>query len=348
MAVNSLVKQLIKESSNDMASVVSAGILGDCNTFVDTGSFSLNALLSGSMYGGVPSNKITCLAGSESVGKTFFALSIAKNFLSTNKDSLILYFESEGALTKDMITDRGLDPDRFVVFPVATVEEFRTQCSKLIDGIPKETKVMIFLDSLGNLSTLKEMGDVASGSDKRDMTRAPMIRGTFRTLALKLSTKNIPLIITNHTYDKVGSMFPTKEISGGGGIKYAASVIVTLGKRKVKEGTEVLGNIIKCKLVKGRFTKEESIIETHLDYQTGLDKYFGLVAIAEKYEIFKKVSTRYEMPDGTKAFEKSIVNNPEKYFTDDIMKQLEDAVFQEFNYGSRKDEKDGIEDGTEN
>ena len=115
MAVNSLVKQLIKESSNDMASVVSAGILGDCNTFVDTGSFSLNALLSGSMYGGVPSNKITCLAGSESVGKTFFALSIAKNFLDTNKDSIILYFESEGALTTDMITDRDIDADRFVL-----------------------------------------------------------------------------------------------------------------------------------------------------------------------------------------------------------------------------------------
>ena len=340
MAVNSLVKQLIKESSNDMASVVSAGILGDCSTFVDTGSYSLNALLSGSLYGGVPSNKITCLAGQEAVGKTFFALSIAKNFLDINKDGIILYFESEGALTTEMITDRGLDPERFIVFPVATVEEFRTQCINVINGVPKDHKVMIFLDSLGNLSTTKEMEDSASGSDKRDMTRAPVVRGTFRTLAIKLASKNIPLIITNHTYDKVGSMFPSKEISGGGGIKYAASVIVTLGKRKVKDGTEVLGNIIKCKLHKGRFTKEESVVETMLDYQTGLDKYFGLVEIAEKYEIFKKVSTRFEMPDGTKVFEKAIVNNPEKYFTEDVMKQLEEAVFQEFNYGSKKGEQD--------
>ena len=340
MAVNSLVKQLIKESENAMASVVSAGILGDCSSYVDTGSYSLNALLSGSLYGGVPSNKITCLAGQESVGKTFFALSIAKNFLDNNKDGIILYFESEGALTKEMITDRGLDPNRFIVFPVATVEEFRTQCIKVIEGVPKDHKVMIFLDSLGNLSTKKEMEDSASGSDKRDMTRAPVVRGTFRTLAIKLASKNIPLIITNHTYDKVGSMLPTKEISGGGGIKYAASVIITLGKRKVKDGTEVLGNIIKCKLHKGRFTKEESVVETMLDYQTGLDKYFGLVEIAEKYEIFKKVSTRFEMPDGTKVFEKAIVKNPEKYFTEDIMKQLEEAVFQEFNYGSKKGEQD--------
>ena len=340
MEVNSLVKHLLKESDNDLASVVSSGIVGDCSTYISTGSYSLNALLSGSMYGGVPSNKITCLAGQESVGKTFFALSIAKNFLEENKENVIVYFESEGALTTNMITERGLDPDRFIVLPVATVEEFRTQCIKMVDGLDKDTKVMMFLDSLGNLSTRKEMEDSASGSDKRDMTRAPVVRGTFRTIALKLATKNIPLIITNHTYEKVGAYVPTQEISGGGGIKYAASVIVTLRKKKFKDGTEVLGNIIKMKLVKGRLTKEESTIEAMLDYQTGLDQYYGLVEIAEKYEIFKKVSTRFEMPDGTKVFEKAIVKNPEKYFTEDVMKRLEEAVFQEFNYGSKKGEQD--------
>ena len=340
MAVNSLVKHLLKESDNDLASVVSSGIVGDCSTYISTGSYSLNALLSGSMYGGVPSNKITCLAGQESVGKTFFALSIAKNFLEENKENVIVYFESEGALTTNMITERGLDPDRFIVLPVATVEEFRTQCIKMVDGLDKDTKVMMFLDSLGNLSTRKEMEDSASGSDKRDMTRAPVVRGTFRTIALKLATKNIPLIITNHTYEKVGAYVPTQEISGGGGIKYAASVIVTLRKKKFKDGSEVLGNIIKMKLVKGRLTKEESTIEAMLDYQTGLDQYYGLVEIAEKYEIFKKVSTRFEMPDGTKVFEKAIVKNPEKYFTEDVMKRLEEAVFQEFNYGSKKGEQD--------
>ena len=333
MSVNNIVKHLIKVSENDVASVVSAGIIGDCSTFVDTGSYSLNALLSGSLYGGVPSNKITCLAGSESVGKTFIALSIAKNFLDKDKKGVIVYFESEGALTSDIIKERGIDINRFIVLPVATVEEFRTQAIKIIENMDVEYNIMMFLDSLGNLSTRKEMEDSASGSDKRDMTRAPMIRGTFRTLALKLAKANIPLIITNHTYDKIGSLFPTKEISGGGGIKYAASVIVTLGKRKVKEGTEVLGNIIKMKLVKGRLTKEESVTETKLDYKTGLDKYYGLVALAEKYDIFKKVSTRFETPAG-KAFEKTIVNNPEKYFTEDVMEKLEVSAKKEFSYGS--------------
>ena len=335
MSVNNIVKHLIKVTENDFASVVSAGIVGDCSTFVDTGSYSLNALLSGSLYGGVPSNKITCLAGSESVGKTFLALSIAKNYLEQEKNNIIVYFESEGALTSDMIKDRGLDPDRIIVCPVSTVEEFRTQCVKIIDNMDNDYNLMLFLDSLGNLSTMKEMGDVASGSDKRDMTRAPMIRGTFRTLALKLAQKNIPLIITNHTYDSIGSMFPKKEISGGGGIKYAASVIVTMVKRKFKDGTDILGNIVKAKLVKGRMTKEESVMEFLLDYETGLDKHYGLIALAEKYEIFKKVSTRYETPVG-KAFEKTIVNDPEKYFTEDVMKKLEESAHQEFHYGSSK------------
>jgi len=333
MSVNNIVKHLIKVSENDIASVVSAGIVGDCSTFVDTGSYSLNALLSGSLYGGVPSNKITCLAGSESVGKTFLALSIAKNFLEKEKKGVIVYFESEGALTSDIIKERGIDTNRFIVLPVATVEAFRTQAIKIIENMDEDYKIMMFLDSLGNLSTRKEMEDSASGSDKRDMTRAPMIRGTFRTLALKLAKANIPLIVTNHTYDKVGSLFPMKEISGGGGIKYAASVIVTLAKRKVKEGTEVLGNIVRMKLVKGRMTKEESITETKLDYKKGLDKYYGLVALAEKYDIFKKVSTRFETPAG-KAFEKTIVNDPEKYFTKDGMEKLEVSAKKEFSYGS--------------
>ena len=335
MATKDIIKHLIKVTENDFASVVASGIVGDCTTFVDTGSYSLNALLSGSLYGGVPSNKITCLAGSEAVGKTFFALSIAKNYLEQEKNNIIVYFESEGALTSDMIKDRGLDPDRIIVCPVSTVEEFRTQCVKIIDNMDNDYNLMLFLDSLGNLSTMKEMGDVASGSDKRDMTRAPMIRGTFRTLSLKLARKNIPLIITNHTYDAIGSMFPKKEISGGGVIKYAASVIVTMAKRKFKDGTEVLGNIVKAKLVKGRMTKEESVMEFLLDYETGLDKYYGLIALAEKYEIFKKVSTRYETPVG-KAFEKTIVNDPEKYFTEDVMKKLEESAHQEFHYGSSK------------
>ena len=132
-------------------------------------------------------------------------------------------------------------------------------------------------------------------------------------------------------------------MSGGKGLYYSASTIVYLSRRKVKEGTDVIGNIIHCKLYKGRLTKENSMIDVMLDYSTGLNPYYGLVPLAVKYEIFKKVSTRIELPNGKTAFEKSINNEPEKYFTEDVMKQLEEAAEKEFKYGNIEQENENGE-----
>ena len=203
--------------------------------------------------------------------------------------------------------------------------------------------MLIVLDSLGMLSTEKEMADTAEGKTTRDMTRAQVIKATFRTLTLKLGAANIPLIMTNHTYAVIGSMFPTKEMGGGTGLKYAASTIVYLSKKKVKEGTDVIGNIIHCKLYKSRLTKENSMVDVMLDYEKGLNPYYGLVDLALKFGIFKKVSTRIEMPNGTKVYESVIYKEPEKYFTEEIMKKLEVAVAKEFKYGSATVEDEVVE-----
>jgi hypothetical protein len=141
------------------------------------------------------------------------------------------------------------------------------------------------------------------------------------------------MIVTNHTYDVVGSMFPTKEMGGGSGLKYAASSIVYLSKKKEKDGTAVVGNIIHCKNAKSRLTIEHKMVDVRLMYERGLDRYYGLLELAIKYDIFKSVSTRIELPDGTKTFGKTINNNPEKYFTEDIMQQLDVAAGKEFKYG---------------
>jgi len=186
------------------------------------------------------------------------------------------------------------------------------------------------------LSTEKEMADTAEGKTTRDMTRAQVIKATFRVLTLKLGKAGIPLIMTNHTYTVVGAYVPMKEMGGGSGLKYAASTIVYLSKKKDKDGTDIIGNIIRCKLFKGRFTKENKEVEVQLNYDTGLNPYYGLVPIAIKYGIFKKVSTRIELPNGKTQFEKTINNEPEKYFTDDVMKQLEVAVAKEFKYGNEE------------
>ena len=342
--MNDFLKDIIKHTGNEYAALVSDGVeAGDVESFIDTGSFIFNALLSGSIYGGLPANKITALAGESATGKTYFLMGIVKNFLDANPDSGVVYFESESAITKNMITDRGIDPERMVIAPVTTVQEFRTQSLKVLDryieqDVDVRRPLFLCLDSLGMLSTTKEVEDTAEGKETRDMTRAQVLKAAFRVLTLKLGKAKVPMVVTNHTYDSMGSMFPTKEMGGGSGLKYAASSIIFLSKKKEKDGTEVIGNIVHCKNHKSRLTIENKMVDVRLTYDKGLDKYYGLLELAEKYDIFKKISTRYEMPDGTKQYGKSILNDPEKYFTKEIMDKLEIASNKEFKYGNHKDD----------
>ena len=338
--MSDFLKEIIKETGNEYATLVSEGVeAGDVDSFIDTGSHALNALLSGSIFGGMPSNKITAIAGEAATGKTFFALGIVKAFLEKNKDAGVIYFESESALTKDLVESRGIDSSRMVIVPVATVQEFRHQSIKVIDKYIEQNEktrkpLMFVLDSLGMLSTTKEMEDTAEGKETRDMTRSQIVKAAFRVLTLKLGKAKVPMIMTNHTYDVIGSMFPQKEMGGGSGLKYAASNIVYLSKRKEKDGKEIIGNIIHCKNYKSRLTKENALIDVRLTYKDGLDKYYGLLDLAIKHNIFKSVSTRIELPDGSKQYAKTINNEPDKFFTKDILAQIDEAAKKEFLYGA--------------
>ena len=337
--MSDFLKSVIKETGNEYASLVVDGVeAGDVDEWIDTGSYIFNALLSGSLNGGLPKNKISALAGESATGKTYFLMGIIKNFLDKDPEAGVIYFESESALTKDLIVKRGIDPKRMVIMPVTTVQEFRTQALKTLDTylVQHESErkpLFLCLDSLGMLSTTKEVEDTAEGKETRDMTRAQVLKAAFRVLTLKLGRAKVPMVVTNHTYDVVGSMYPTKEMGGGSGLKYAASSIIYLSKKKEKDGTEVIGNIIHCKNHKSRLTVENKQVDVRLTYDKGLDRHYGLLELAEKYEIFKKVSTRFELPDGSKQFGKTILNDPETYFTEEIMEKLEECAKKEFLYG---------------
>ena len=336
--MNDYLNQFIQVANNPYASKVSEGLeAGDVSSFIDTGSYVLNALLSGNLYGGLPANKITAFAGESATGKTFFVLGCCRQFLADNPSRGVIFFESESAISSDMIKSRGIDTTRMVIFPVATVQEFRTQAVKIIDKYletpeDKRPPMMMCLDSLGMLSTSKEVEDTAEGKDTRDMTRAQVIRGAFRVLTLRLGKAKVPMLVTNHTYEEMG-MFPVKKMGGGMGLRFAADIILFLSKKKEKDGTEVIGNIIHCKNEKNRFTKENKIVDVLLTYNAGLSRYYGLLELAVKYGIFKSVSTRIELPDGSKTFGKTINREPEKYFTEDILKQLNDLLYNDFMYG---------------
>ena len=352
-SVMSFLKDLVKASGNEYANIVSDGVAaGDVDSFIDTGSHIFNALLSGSLYGGLPSNKITAIAGESATGKTFFALGMVKQFLEDNKDAAVIYFESESAISKDMIESRGIDSSRVVIVPVVTVQEFRNQAISILDKYaetPKDKRppMMFCLDSLGMLSTTKEIEDTAEGKETKDMTRAQITKGAFRVLTLKLGRVGVPMIVTNHTYDVIGSMFPQKEMGGGSGLKYAASSIIYLSKRKEKEGTEIVGNIIHCKNAKSRLTVENRVVDVRLSYDKGLDRYYGLLDMALAFGVFEKSSTRVKLPNGKTEFGKTINNNPEKYFTPDVMERLETVVEGYFKYGNTNRTDDTEESDSE-
>jgi len=253
------LKDIVKEIGDDYTQL--AADISDNQQYIDTGSLVFNGLVSGSIFGGVSNNKITAIAGESSTGKTFFALAVAKSFLDNNPDAYTLYFDTESSITRSLLESRGIDTKRFVVINVVTIEEFRTKALKAVDKylqMPIEDRkpCMFVLDSLGMLSTEKEITDALNDKQVRDMTKSQLVKGAFRMLTLKLGQANVPLIVTNHTYDVIGAYVPTKEMGGGSGLKYAASTIIYLGKKKEKDGKEVIGNIIKAKTHKSRLSKE--------------------------------------------------------------------------------------------
>ena len=330
------LKEIVKEIGNDFTQLASD--IDETETYVDTGSYIFNGLISGSIFGGVSNNKITAIAGESSTGKTFFSLAVVKNFLDSNPDGYCLYFDTEAAVNKSLLASRGIDLDRLVVVNVVTIEEFRTRALKAVDIYLKtdtedRKPCMFVLDSLGMLSTEKEIRDALDDKQVRDMTKSQLVKGAFRMLTLKLGQANIPLIVTNHTYDVIGSYIPTKEMGGGSGLKYAASTIIYLSRKKEKDGKEVVGNIIKAKTAKSRLSKENKEVQVRLYFdERGLDRYYGLLELGEIGGIWKNVAGRYEI-NGKKVYGKQILANPQEYFTQDVMARLEEIAREEFSYG---------------
>ena len=303
---------------------------------IDSGSYMLNAVMSGSIFGGIPNNKITAFAGESATGKTFFVLGVAKQFLKDNPDGGIVYYDTEAAVTKQMMEERGVDTSRVIISQPDTIQKFRTHAMKTIDMYeksPDRPPMLFILDSLGLLSTEKEVADTTEGKDVRDMTKSQLIKGAFRVLTLKLAKIGVPMIVTNHVYEVIGSYMPMKEMGGGSGLKYAASTIAYLSKKKVRDGTEITGIIIKAKMFKSRIAKENTQAEVLLSYTGGLDRYYGLLEFGEKHGIFKKSGNRYEMGE-SKLYGKQILKDPQKYFTEDVLKQIDEACGREFSYGS--------------
>lgn len=330
------LNSIAKEIGAEYASLASE--IDETESYIDSGSYIFNALVSGSIYGGFSGNKITAIAGESSTGKTFFSLAVVKNFLDSNPDGGVVYFDTESAITKTLLDERHIDTGRVLVTNVVTVESFRSQALKIVDNYMKQPEdarkpLMFVLDSLGMLSTEKEINDALNDKQVRDMTKSQLIKGAFRMLTLKLGQANIPMLVTNHTYDVIGAYVPTKEMGGGSGLKYSASTIIYLSKKKEKDGKEIIGNIIKAKTAKSRLSKENQQVEVRLYYdERGLDRYYGLLELGELGGLWKNVAGRYEI-DGKKVYAKAILKDPEQYFTPEVMEKLDVIARGTYSYG---------------
>jgi RecA/RadA recombinase len=264
---------------NPFGDVISKNDFSKISEWIDTGNYHLNAAFSGDLFKGIPNNRSICLAGESGTGKTYVLLNIAREM--QQKGYYVIYYDTEGAVDVDNIQNFGIDPEKFDHQPISDLPKFRTSITTLIKKMmeAKEKgyttpKIFIALDSLGMLATQKEIDDAISGNTAADMTRSKVIRSLFRIITSDLTGLGIPFIFTNHTYASTG-MFPTINLSGGGGLVYSASVILALSKAQIKEGTVQTGIIVTAKSLKNRFGKPHTI-KFHIRWDKGMNRFIGM------------------------------------------------------------------------
>lgn len=320
----------------DIVRVAEDGTIADNATFIDTGCYTLNLALSGSIFGGAPTNKVVGFAALEAVGKSYLIIQIVRNFLIENPTGRVIYNDTEGRIDREMLHSRGVDVSRVLMLYPESIEQFRNVNHQILvnyRGKPEKERfpLLMVADSLTQLPSVKETADAAADKDAGDMgMRAKAWRSAFRVLRQPLSKAKVAMFCTNHTYQTTG-MFPTTEVAGGGGFKYAADIILMLAKRKDADSDKVVqGNIIHIRVAKGWNVKQYSELRAYLSYTKGLDRFFGLQDIALESGVFRKEATRIAMPNGTKIFEKELLANPEKYYTQEVLDKIEQYAKKRF------------------
>jgi RecA/RadA recombinase len=290
----------------------------------------LNVALSGKLNGGLTSG-LTVLAGPSKHFKTSFALKIAAAYLKSDPDAIMLFYDSEFGSPQSYFDAFGIDTSRVLHTPITNVEELKFDLINQLEAMEKSDKVIIVIDSIGNLASKKELDDALDEKAVADMSRAKALKGLFRMSTPYLTMKNIPLLAINHTYKEIG-LFPKDIVGGGTGIYYSADNIWILGRRQNKTGTEVTGYDFIINVEKSRFVKEKSKIPISVSWDGGIERFSGLLDIGLASGFVVKPSNGwYQLVDvetgevlGNKVREK---DTSTKEFWDNI---LDNPKFQEF------------------
>jgi RecA/RadA recombinase len=242
---------------------------------VDTGVPMVNVALSGDIDGGLDSG-LTVLAGPSKHFKTSFALLMAGAYQRENKDSIILFYDSEFGSPQSYFESFGIDAERVLHTPIANVEELKFDLISQLEGLGEKDDVIIVIDSIGNLASFKELDDAKNQKSAADMSRAKALKSLFRMVTPYLRMKNIPLLAINHTYKEIG-LFPKDIVSGGTGIMYSADNVWIVGRRQNKQGTEVQGYDFIINVEKSRNVREKSKIPVTVSWSGGIERFSGLL-----------------------------------------------------------------------
>ena len=307
-----------------------------CSTVVPM----INAALSGNIDGGLSAG-LTVLAGPSKHFKTSFALLMASAYLQKHDDAVVLFYDSEFGSPQAYFETFGIDTNRVLHTPITDVEKLKFDLVNQLEEIGRDDKVIVVIDSIGNLASKKELEDALNEKSVADMSRAKALKGLFRMVTPYLAMKNIPLLAVNHTYQEIG-LFPKAVVSGGTGIMYSADNVWIIGRRQNKTGTEVTGYDFVINVEKSRYVKEKSKIPISVSWDGGIERYSGLldIALAGGYVVkpnngwYQSVDTSTGEVQGTKVRQKDTLT---KEFWDPIFKNTDfkDFILQAYTIGHK-------------
>ena len=333
----SIMDKLKKNSKIKTSEVLSESKFFTEKDMTPTDVPMVNVALSGSVEGGVAPG-LTVLAGPSKHFKTSFALLMAGAYLKRHSDAVILFYDSEFGSPQSYFEQFGIDTSRILHTPIANVEELKFDIIAQLEAIDRDDKVIIVIDSIGNLASKKELEDAMNEKSVADMSRAKALKGLFRMCTPYLTMKNIPMIAVNHTYQEIG-LFPKAVVGGGTGIYYSADNIWILGRQQDKKGTEIQGYHFVINVEKSRYVKEKSKIPITVSWDGGVRSYSGLldVALAGGY-VTKPSNGWYQQANGSDGQEFGKVRYDktlEKEFWDPIFENTDfkDFITKQYSIG---------------
>ena len=273
-----IMDKLQKNSRIKESSQLDKSKLFSNKDMVTTSVPMINVALSGDPDGGLSSG-LTVLAGPSKHFKTSFGLLMAAAYLDKYEDAVLLFYDSEFGSPQQYFKSFGIDTSRVLHSPITNVEELKFDLISQLENIERDDKVIIMIDSVGNLASKKELEDAMNEKSVADMSRAKALKGLFRMTTPYLTMRDIPLLAVNHTYQEIG-LFPKAVVSGGTGIYYSSDNIWIIGRQQEKKGTEITGYNFVINVEKSRFVREKSKIPISVTWEGGIESYSGLLDVA--------------------------------------------------------------------